>query len=103
MITRKAFPLMLGSLLAVPLYAEDAPKAPFKPWTDKAEVSFVSSNGNSRGTTTSVKNLLGYNWSEVTGLELAAGGLGTKSGNSVTAENYNASEKVTWKLVGKNY
>jgi putative salt-induced outer membrane protein len=90
----------IGLLAAViPLHAEDAPKK----WTDKAEASVVSTNGNSKGTTTSVKNLLNYQWSEVTGVEIVGGGLGSKSGDQVTAENYNASEKATKKLEGKNY
>jgi len=97
--------LALAAMLfaAVPLRAEEPAKAPAKKWTDKGEVSLVSSNGNSKGTTTSLKNLYTYNWSEVTALELAGGALGTKSRDEVTAENYNASEKVSKKLVGKNY
>ncbi|HVO32426.1 MAG TPA: DUF481 domain-containing protein [Elusimicrobiota bacterium] len=98
-------PLIAAALLfaAPALYADDAAAPPAKPWTDKAEASLVSTNGNSKGTTTSLKNLYTYKWSDVTGLELGAAGLGSKSGDTVTAENYDANEKVTWKLVGKNY
>jgi putative salt-induced outer membrane protein YdiY len=82
--------------------ADDAP-APIKKWKDSGEFSLVTTNGNSKGTTTSAKDTFNYNWNDVTGLELVAGGLGSSSGHTVTAENYNGSEKVTWKLVGKNY
>jgi putative salt-induced outer membrane protein len=87
-------------LLQTSLYADDAQK---RKWEDKAEVSVVSTNGNSKATTTSVKNFFAYRWSDVTGLEIDAAGLGSRSGSGVTAENYKASEKVTWKLVGRNY
>src|SRR3954471_936236 len=96
--------VMIG-LLAAPalLQAEDPPppSASVKPWSEKAEASVISTNGNSKGTTTSVKNTFGYNWSKVTGLEINAAGTGSTHGNDVTAENYLANEKVTWKLVGK--
>jgi len=62
----------------------------------------VQTSGNSKTTTLSAKNLFNYDWQKAA-LELTAGGLGTKSGTSVTAEQYNASEKVSWKLTGKNY
>ena len=84
---------------ALPLRAQETPKK----WADKGEASLVSTNGNSKGTTTSIKNLFNYSWSTVTGLELAGGGLGSKSRDEVTAENYNASEKVTKKVSGDNY
>ena len=78
-------------------YAQEA-----KPWKDAAELSYVQTSGNSKTTTLSAKNLFNYDWQKAA-LELTAGGLGTKSGTSVTAEQYNASEKVSWKLTGKNY
>ncbi len=39
----------------------------------------------------------------MTGLELVGGALGARSNNTVTAGNYNASEKIVWKLVGNTY
>jgi len=92
----------MAAALTAPLFADDA-TPPLKPWSDKAEVSLVSTNGNSKGTTTSIKNLLAYAWNEITRLEVAGGGLGSQNNHQVTAENYNASEKYTLKLVGKNY
>jgi len=71
-------------------------------WKDGAEVSVVSTNGNSKTTTTSIKNTFTYAWTK-TALELIGGGLGASSGNQVTAEQYNASEKVIRTLEGKNY
>jgi len=84
--------------LAAAAQAQEAPKK----WKDAAELSYVQTSGNSKTTTLSAKNLFNYDWQKAA-LELAAGGLGTKSGTSVTGEQYNASEKVSWKLTGKNY
>jgi len=79
--------------------AQDA--AP-KKWKDAAELSYVQTSGNSKTSTISAKNLYNYDW-EKAALEINAGGLGTESKNVVTAEQYNASEKVSMKLAGKNY
>jgi putative salt-induced outer membrane protein len=84
---------------ALPLRAGEPPAK----WTDQGEASLASTNGNSQGTTTSVKDLYTYHWSEVTDLELAGGAFGANSHREVTAENYNASEKLSKKLVGKDY
>ncbi len=73
-----------------------------KKWKDAAELSYVQTSGNSKTSTLSAKNTYNYDW-EKAALELTAGGLGTESRNVVTAEQYNASEKVSLKLSGKNY
>ena len=86
--------------LASPAMAQQAP-AP-KKWKDAAELSYVQTSGNSKTSTISGKNLYNYDW-EKAALELNAGGLGAKSGKTVTAEQYNASEKVSWKFSGRNY
>src|SRR5690242_8586587 len=78
-------------LATVSLWAEDAPA---KPWKNAAEVSVVSTNGNSKATTTSAKDTFNYQWSKAA-LELIAGGLGSRDGDGVTAEQYNASEKLS--------
>lgn len=85
---------------AAPAFAQEA-AAP-KKWKDTAELSYVQTAGNAKTSTTAAKNLFNYDWGK-TALELTAGGLGTKSRNTVTAEQYNASEKVSFKLTGKNY
>lgn len=89
------------ALLGVSLLAH-ADDPPAKPWKDSGEVSVVSANGNSRTETTSIKNLFTYTWTK-TALEIAGGGLGSSSGQQVTSEQYNASEKMKYTLVGDNY
>ena len=88
--------LMLG--LAAPVMAQEAPKK----WKDTAELSYVQTSGNSRTSTISGKNLFNYDWDKAA-LELVAGGLGTNSRDTVTAEQYNAAEKVSFKFPGRNY
>ncbi|MDD2804135.1 MAG: DUF481 domain-containing protein [Elusimicrobiales bacterium] len=87
------------SLLALGL---NAAAQEVKPWKDAAELSYVQTAGNSKTSTISGKNLYNYDWGK-TALEIVAGGLGTKSRNTVTAEQFNASEKLSFKLTGKNY
>jgi putative salt-induced outer membrane protein len=93
---------LIVGVLAIGAWADDA--APAKAWKDSGELSVVSTNGNSKGTTTSAKDTFTYNWTKAA-LELIGGGLGSSSGNQVTAEQYNASEKVTYPLTEneKNY
>lgn len=95
---------MKKALFLIPLLAlagaSQAQEA--KNWKDAAELSYVQTSGNSKTSTIAAKNLFNKDW-EKAALELAAGGLGTKSKGSVTAEQYNASEKVSLKLAGKNY
>ncbi|MBI2363364.1 MAG: DUF481 domain-containing protein, partial [Elusimicrobia bacterium] len=67
-----------------------------------AEVSLVSTNGNSRTTTSAAKNTFLYEWAS-TALELVGGALGAKSKGVVTDERYNASEKVSRKISEFNY
>jgi putative salt-induced outer membrane protein len=95
---------LFTSFLPAVSRAEDAPPKPEKPWKDSGEISVVSTNGNSKNTTTSVKNTFTYKWSKAA-LEFIAGGLGAQTNGSVTAEQYNASEKVTFPIGGsdKNY
>jgi len=73
-----------------------------KAWKDAGEFSIVSTNGNSRGTTTAAKNTFNYVHGRAA-LDLIGGALGSSSGNQVTAEQYNAEEKVTWTLIDNNY
>lgn len=92
----------IASMLAFALAAPAAAADTAKPWKDTAELSYVKTSGNSKNSTLSAKNLFNYDWTRAA-LELAAGGLGTNSEGSTTAEQYNASEKVSLKLPGKNY
>lgn len=79
-----------------------AQQAAPKKWKDTAELSYVQTSGNTRTSTLAAKNRFAYDWRKAA-LELTAGGLGTQSDNKVTAEQYNAAEKVSLKLTGKNY
>src|SRR5947209_3735532 len=74
---------------------------PGQPWKDTGEVSLLSTTGNSRTTTTSVKNEFAYTWATNTLLDLTIGGTGSSSGSTVTNEQYNAGEKVEQKLTDK--
>lgn len=76
---------------------------PVKKWKNTTEASLVTTNGNSKTNTTSLKNTFGYAWSKETTLELLGQGLGSSSRGTVTAENYLASEKVTVKVFDKTY
>lgn len=73
-----------------------------KKWKNSAELSYVQTTGNSKTSTVSGKNLLNYDFKK-TAVEIVAGGLGAKNRGIETAEQYNASEKLSLKLVGKNY
>ncbi|MEK7829957.1 MAG: DUF481 domain-containing protein, partial [Acidobacteriota bacterium] len=63
----------------------------------------VSTNGNSKTQTTSAKNTFGYQFNELTALNVEAGALGARSEGKVTAEQYFALEKVIRKIDDRNY
>lgn len=90
--------LTIGSSI---LYSEDA-KPDAKPWKNSTEASVASTNGNSKTTTTSLKNTFGYKWTR-TGLEIIGGGFGSSSRDTVTAEQYFANEKITYNITERNY
>lgn len=73
-----------------------------KPWKESAELSVVSTNGNSKATSISGKNTFEYK-KERAHLEVNAGGLGTESEDRTIAEQYYANEKFSWDLIGRNY
>ncbi len=79
--------------------AEDSRK---QNWHDEGELSFTNTTGNSRAATFGANNLFNYNW-ERTGLELKAGIRTEKDKGRVIGEEYNASEKVTRKVIRKIY
>lgn len=86
-------------LLALSAAAGDAPRK----WKNTAELSFVSANGNSKTQTTSAKDAFTYDFSARTKAELEAGALGARSDGRVTAEQYFAEEKVSFKLADRDY
>lgn len=94
--------IAIALILAIALSGAAAASDTAKPWKDTAELSYVKTTGNSKNSTLSAKNLFNYDWTKAA-LELAAGGLGTNSDGSTTAEQYNAHEKVSFKFSGNNY
>lgn len=89
-----------ASLLPVWAWSADAPA---KKWKDQAEFSLVTTNGNSKATTTSAKNAFGWDFLPNFHLDTEAGGLGSKSKSDVTAEQYFAWEKVAYKWDDRDY
>lgn len=94
--------LLLLTFLLAPTAAQAQVPPPEKPWTNETEFSFVSANGNTKSTSMSGKNKFTYTRSKTT-LDLFGGGLGAKSEGSVTAEQYHAGEKVSYKVSDRNY
>ena len=94
--------LLLSMLAACAAASAQGPAPEPKPWKDAAELSYVKTSGNTQTSTLSMKNLFNYDWNR-SALEVAAGGLGTQSRKVVTAEQFNASEKVSLKLSDSNY
>lgn len=92
--------LLAFTFIGGPLRAEEA--APGKKWTETAQVTYLSANGNTKSTTLGVNEAFKYAW-DLTALELAAAALGSSQNGSTTAEQYNASEKVQRKVSDKNY
>jgi putative salt-induced outer membrane protein YdiY len=90
---------MILALAGAALRAEETHP---KNWKNESELSAVSSNGNTRASSFSGKDTFTSKWGR-TGLELIGGGLGSKSNGQTTAENYYASEKVSYSLDEKNY
>ncbi|HRY30331.1 MAG TPA: DUF481 domain-containing protein [Elusimicrobiota bacterium] len=80
-------------------YGEDAPA---KKWSEKAQLTYLSANGNTKSSTLGASNEFQYNWTRAA-LDLTAGALGSQSKEEVTAEQYFAAEKVSWKLTARNY
>lgn len=93
---------MIAAVFLLGLASSVTAQEPLKKWKDAAELSYVQTSGNSKTSTISGKNLFSYDWRKAA-LELTAGGLGTSSGDTVTAEQYNAAEKVSFKFPGRNY
>jgi len=75
---------------------------PAKPWKNGAELSYINASGNTRAATLSVKEKFNYDWTGA-GMEIEAGGLRSKNDGILTAEQYFAGEKVSWKWSERNY
>ncbi|MDX6768207.1 MAG: DUF481 domain-containing protein [Elusimicrobiota bacterium] len=97
----RKLPLLLVLFCAPPASAQEA--APAKKWKGSAEFSFISANGNTKSQTLASKNAFSYLFTAVDTLEMEGGGLGSRNGPVVTAEQYYASEKISHKLDDRNY
>jgi putative salt-induced outer membrane protein YdiY len=84
---------------AAPLFAEDAP---VKKWTETAQVTFLNANGNTKSSTLGATEAFKYDGSKAM-LELNGSALGSSQKGAVTAEQYDAAEKVSRKLSDRNY
>src|SRR4051812_12636482 len=98
MISRVTYLLLFTALTVVApavSRADDAaaPAAPTKPWTNEAEFSFVSANGNTKSQTLAGKDTFGYTWSK-TAIELTGAALNSKDKGITTAEKYTGGEKL---------
>lgn len=92
----------LTAILLTLFFAAGAFAAGAKPWSQKAQLSYLSANGNTKSTTLGASTL----WTMVKGkwtLELPAGGLNTSTQGTRTAEQYYAGEKIEFKLGERNY
>ncbi len=85
-----------------PASAQELAPAP-KKWKVNAEFSFISANGNTKSQTLASKNSFSYLFTPVDTLEMEGGGLGSRNGPLVTAEQYYAGEKISHKLDDRNY
>lgn len=95
-------PLLLAALL-LPAGASAQLVPEGKRWKDAAEASLVSTNGNTKTTTYSAKNLFTLAFNPLTALELDGGALHTKNQGVVTAEAFYGSEKLGYKFSDRDY
>jgi putative salt-induced outer membrane protein len=73
-----------------------------KTWSNDTEVSLVNATGNSRTQTLKADDHFKKEWTK-TLLEMQGSALGSSDRNTVTAEEYTASEKVGWKFTERDY
>jgi putative salt-induced outer membrane protein len=84
-----------------PPLASSSPTAA-KAWKDAAELSFVNTTGNTKTASGSAKNTFNYSWT-LTALEFVMGALYVQNGDTATAEQYFANEKLARTITEKNY
>jgi putative salt-induced outer membrane protein len=85
--------------IALPARADEPPK---KPWSNSAEVSILSTNGNSKTNTMKAAELFREEWAKAL-LELQGNALGSSDHGHATAEQYDAGEKVGFKFSERDY
>jgi putative salt-induced outer membrane protein len=95
---KRSCALLLFLALAPALRAQE----PAKPWKETAQLTLLNANGNTKSSTLGFDNA--FSWTGARwGAEQTAGALNTKSNGQRTAEQYNAGEKVHYKLSDRNY
>ncbi len=97
-----ALPLLFAAARADDAVAVST-AAPVKKWKDAAEASYVETNGNSKTSTTAGKDDFSYDFTKRDRLELGGGGLGSRAGKQVTAEQYFAGEKLQRRFDDADY
>lgn len=81
------------------LAAQEPSPSPLK---NSTEVSVVSTNGNSKATTTSAKTRFRYDWTRLSA-ELFGSALGSQTRGDTTAEQYSAGQKVSYHMTPRDY
>lgn len=97
-------PILLSALAA----ADEAPKAPAKPWTEKASLSFVSTSGNAEGSTLGFANEFLYKWkASQLQFNLAAVRINTttvvRSAQGASLSDFAVTETRTTRTTSANY
>ncbi len=88
-----------AAVVPQPLPLPPAPTAapPPQAWSDSADGSFVSTTGNNKRSTASIRNTYDYSWGHYQ-LEIIGSALGAQSGGLAVSEEYNASEKIKYAI-----
>lgn len=92
--------LILIFLLPFPLFAAEGEDSS---WSDEAELSYVSTGGNSDTQTVAAKNLLKNKYSESFSSQWKVGMLETRTDDKKTAENYMTELRGDYKLSEHSY
>lgn len=96
------YSLMMAAVIILGATVGKAQDKPAKPWKNVTEASLVSANGNTKSTTYSAKNTYNRDWKKMA-LELIGSALGSENQGTTVAEQYLASEKLSYKLSDRNY
>lgn len=91
----------VAAVLAVGIMAASVAAAE-KKWSDTAQFTLLSANGNTKASTLGASNLFKNSFGRWS-LELPAGALTTKTDGQRTAEQYHAGEKLQAKVDDRNY
>ncbi len=102
-MTKKIFAIAACFLLAAAgAFAEETP-ANGKAWSDQAELSLVSTTGNTETTSVAGKNLMAYRFTPGTVGSWKLEGLYSKDDGRTTAESYATELRFDWSLSERVY